>query len=110
MADAISEEIARGPGPLDAQRLNSDSDSEGEKNESKGSDEAKIDNQRYDEAILDMSQWMSRAALESVGQGILGYSFDPLNSPSTNRYTRAVRELMCVVLSSHCVLMVVLPS
>ena len=52
-----------------------------------------------DEAVLDMSQWMSRAALESVGQGILGYSFDSLNSPSTNKYTRAVRELMFVISS-----------
>lgn len=40
---------------------------------------------------------MSRAALESVGQGILGYSFDPLNSRSSNRYTQAVRELMYVI-------------
>lgn len=66
----------------------------------------KVDDDSQFEGILDMSQWMSRAALESVGQGILGYSFDPLNSPSTNRYTKAVRELMFVpiflpALSTH---------
>lgn len=44
--------------------------------------------------VLDMAQWMSRVALESVGQAVLGYSFDPLNSPSNNPYTKAIRELM----------------
>lgn len=46
------------------------------------------------EAILYMSQWMLRAALESVSQGILGYSSNPLNSPSTILYTKAVRKLL----------------
>lgn len=44
--------------------------------------------------VLDMAQWMSRVALESVGQAVLGYSFDPLNSPSNNPYTKAIRELI----------------
>ena len=48
------------------------------------------------EGILDMSEWMSRVALEMVGQTILGYSFDPLDSPYNNPYTSAVKELMCV--------------
>ena len=43
-----------------------------------------------------MSEWMSRVALETVGQTILGYSFDPLDSPYNNPYTSAVKELMLV--------------
>ena len=46
-----------------------------------------------------MSEWMSRVALEMVGQTILGYSFDPLDSPYNNPYTSAVKELMCVTSS-----------
>jgi hypothetical protein len=48
------------------------------------------------ESVLDMSEWMSRVALETVGQAILGYSFDPLDSPYNNPYTSAVKELMYV--------------
>ncbi|KAG6898696.1 hypothetical protein C0993_005049 [Termitomyces sp. T159_Od127] len=29
------------------------------------------------DSVLDMSEWMSRVALETVGQTVLGYSFDP---------------------------------
>lgn len=43
---------------------------------------------------LDMSNWMSRVALESVGRAVLGYSFDPLDSPHDNSYTSAIKELM----------------
>ncbi|KAF9445892.1 cytochrome P450 [Macrolepiota fuliginosa MF-IS2] len=43
---------------------------------------------------LDMSAWMSRVALESVGRTILGYSFDPLDSPHNNAYTSAVKDLI----------------
>lgn len=46
--------------------------------------------------IVDMADWMSRVALETVGQTILGYSFDPLNSPHNNHYTSAIKELMYV--------------
>lgn len=46
--------------------------------------------------VLDMSDWMCRVALETVGQTILGYSFDPLDSPHNNPYTSAVKELMLV--------------
>lgn len=49
-------------------------------------------------SVLDMSEWMSRVALESVGQAILGYSFDPLNSAHNNPYTSAIKELMYVFL------------
>lgn len=43
-----------------------------------------------------MAEWMSRAAIESIGCAGLGYSLDPLDSPATNPYTKTVRELMCV--------------
>ncbi|KAH8111360.1 cytochrome P450 [Phellopilus nigrolimitatus] len=45
-------------------------------------------------SIVDMGQWLSRATLESIGQAGMGYSFDPLDSPSTNPYTRTVRALI----------------
>lgn len=82
MTDAISDEISQGHSDFIEVSQGQINTKESKRNE----------------AILDMSQWMSRAALESVGQGILGYSFDPLNSPSTNQYTKAVRELMFVPL------------
>ncbi|KAJ7454338.1 cytochrome P450 [Mycena galericulata] len=50
-------------------------------------------------SVLDMSEWMSRAALETVGQTVLGYSFDPLNSPVNNAYTSAIRELIPTIFS-----------
>ncbi|KAG6916982.1 hypothetical protein DXG01_004411, partial [Tephrocybe rancida] len=51
------------------------------------------------ESVLDMSEWMSRVALETVGQTILGYSFDPLDSPANNPYTSAVKELIPTIFS-----------
>lgn len=51
------------------------------------------------EGVLDMSEWMSRVALETVGQTILGYSFDPLDSPYNNPYTSAVKELVPTIFS-----------
>ncbi|KAF8193953.1 cytochrome P450 [Mycena galopus ATCC 62051] len=48
---------------------------------------------------VDMSEWMSRAALEAVGQTVLGYSFDPLDSPVNNPYTHAIRELIPTIFS-----------
>ncbi|KAJ7922415.1 cytochrome P450 [Mycena leptocephala] len=50
-------------------------------------------------SVLDMSEWMSRAALETVGQAVLGYSFDPLDSPVNNAYTSAIRELIPTIFS-----------
>ncbi|KAJ7026620.1 cytochrome P450 [Mycena alexandri] len=50
-------------------------------------------------SVLDMSEWMSRAALETVGQTVLGYSFDPLDSPVNNAYTSAIRELIPTLFS-----------
>ncbi|KAF8060722.1 cytochrome P450 [Lyophyllum atratum] len=54
---------------------------------------------RTGESVLDMSEWMSRVALETVGQTILGYSFDPLDSPANNPYTSAVKELIPTIFS-----------
>jgi hypothetical protein len=44
--------------------------------------------------VLDMSEWMSRVALEMVGQTVLDYSFDPLDTVHNNPYTAAIKELM----------------
>ncbi|KAG6890526.1 hypothetical protein C0995_007728 [Termitomyces sp. Mi166 len=51
------------------------------------------------QSVLDMSEWMSRVALETVGQTILDYSFDPLDSPATNPYTAAIKELIPTIFS-----------
>ncbi|KAI5120423.1 hypothetical protein M0805_006923 [Coniferiporia weirii] len=48
----------------------------------------------YSGASIDMAEWLSRATLESIGQAGLGYSFDPLDSPSNNPYSKAVRALI----------------
>lgn len=50
-------------------------------------------------SILDMSEWMCRVALEMVGQGVLGHSFDPLDSPQNNPYTAAIKELIPTIFS-----------
>ena len=42
---------------------------------------------------IEMLDWMSRTALELIGQSGLGHSFDPLTEDAeTNYYTRGVRE------------------
>ena len=40
---------------------------------------------------------MGRTALELVGQGTLGYSFDPLTADSRNDYADAVKAFMSVL-------------
>ncbi|KAF9048023.1 cytochrome P450 [Hymenopellis radicata] len=52
-----------------------------------------------DGSALDMSEWMSRVALEMIGQTVLGYSFDPLNTPHNNPYTLAIKELIPTLFS-----------
>ncbi|CCM01005.1 uncharacterized protein FIBRA_03053 [Fibroporia radiculosa] len=42
---------------------------------------------------VDLLEWMSRAALELIGQGGLGYSFDPLVEDTHNEYGDALRAL-----------------
>lgn len=43
-----------------------------------------------------MMKWLSRAALEYIGQGGLGYSFDSLDESKTNDYSEAIKMLMFV--------------
>lgn len=38
--------------------------------------------------------WMSRAALEYIGQGGFGYSFDALDDSQTNSYSEALKNLL----------------
>jgi len=42
---------------------------------------------------LDMLNWMGRTALELIGQGGLGYSFDPLTEDKENAYGNALKSL-----------------
>lgn len=45
-----------------------------------------------------MLHWMHRTALELVGQGGLGYSFDPLNEDVPyNDYAKAMKDLSYVL-------------
>lgn len=44
----------------------------------------------------DVLKWMGRAALELVGQGTLGYSFDPLVEDSDNDFAAAVKSFLYV--------------
>ena len=46
---------------------------------------------------LDILAWMGRAALELVGRGGLGYSFDDLVSQSRNEFAQAVKALKFVL-------------
>ena len=43
---------------------------------------------------VDMMEWLGRTALELIGQGGLGYSFDPLIANSTNSFGEAIKSLM----------------
>lgn len=43
---------------------------------------------------------MSRTALEYIGQGGLGYSFDSFDGEDTNHYSRAVKDLLLALLPS----------
>ncbi|TFK94531.1 cytochrome P450 [Polyporus arcularius HHB13444] len=47
---------------------------------------------------LDMLSWSTRVALELIGQGGLGYSFDPLTADSANPYGDAMKNLMPAML------------
>ena len=47
---------------------------------------------------IDMLDWMGRTALELIGQGGLGYSFDPLTSESREEFTEAIKSFMYVLL------------
>ena len=42
---------------------------------------------------VNVMMWMSRAALEYIGQGGLGYSFDALDATKTNKYSESAKML-----------------
>lgn len=44
-------------------------------------------------AEIDVTDWNTRTALEVVGQGGLGYSFNSLNEHSVNHYSSAMKTL-----------------
>ena len=39
---------------------------------------------------------MGRTALELVGQGMMGYSFDPLTEEVRNDFAEAIKSFVCV--------------
>lgn len=43
---------------------------------------------------VDILRWTSRAALELVGQGALGYSFDPLTEDVTDPFAESVKSFL----------------
>ena len=43
---------------------------------------------------IDVLRWMGRAALELVGQGALGYSFDALVEDSNNNFADAAKSFL----------------
>ena len=50
------------------------------------------DKVRRGDQEIDILNWMSRAALEFVGIGGLGYSFEALDEKSENVYGKATKE------------------
>lgn len=53
------------------------------------------------EGAVDIMNWASRAALEYIGQGSLGYTFDALNEQRTNGYSEAMKAVQYVVFSTE---------
>ena len=44
---------------------------------------------------IDVLKWTGRTALELLGQGALGYSFDPIvDEPDDNTYAECVKEFL----------------
>lgn len=57
----------------------------------------------HDEPVeLDMLSWMSRTALELIGQAGLGYSFDPLVADHQDEFAAAVKEFQYVLQFVYC--------
>lgn len=50
---------------------------------------------------VNVLDWMLRTALELVGQGGLGYSFDALSAQKRNVYGEALKELLPTVFALH---------
>ncbi len=44
-----------------------------------------------------MAQYMARAALELIGQSVLGQCLDPLTEKGSNPYTEALKSYMYVL-------------
>ncbi|THH27299.1 hypothetical protein EUX98_g6892 [Antrodiella citrinella] len=53
----------------------------------------------HPKADVNVASWSSRAALEIVGQGGMGYSFDPLIDTTPNEYANALKNLMPTLFS-----------
>lgn len=47
-------------------------------------------------AEVNVLNWMTRTALELIGQGGLGYSFDPLTEDKRNPFADALKQFMYV--------------
>ena len=43
---------------------------------------------------VDILEWMGRAALELIGQGGLGYSFDPLTERASNSFGDTLKSFL----------------
>ena len=52
---------------------------------------------------IDIYHWLNRTALELIGQGGLGYSFDPLIKVSKDTYADALTSMLYVSGSPDCV-------
>ncbi|KAI0347505.1 cytochrome P450 [Trametopsis cervina] len=50
---------------------------------------------------VDILNWMGRTALELIGQGGLGYSFDPLVTESRNAYGDAIKAFVPLTFALH---------
>lgn len=49
---------------------------------------------------MDILMWMGRTALELIGQGGLGHSFDPLIEESSDSFAEAVKAFVYVLPAS----------
>nr|BED42987.1 cytochrome P450 monooxygenase [Trametes versicolor] len=54
---------------------------------------------------IDILSWMSRAALELIGQAGIGYSFDPLTEDVPDAYAEAIKDFAPVITSPGMLLM-----
>ena len=44
-----------------------------------------------EESEINLMKWLSRAALEYIGQGGLGYTFEALDETKTSTYSEAIK-------------------
>ena len=50
---------------------------------------------------IEILSWMSRAAMEYIGQGGFGYSFNALDDGKRNVYNENIRLISCVEFSNR---------